>query len=60
MTGVFKYIDPLPTFPSVADHNKFCKQGRDNVCNVGYDPRMVFVLLLNTAQFEFVLKEVRS
>ena len=44
---------------AVADYNKICKQIRDLVCSHKYDPKMVFVLLLNTAQFEFILKEVR-
>lgn len=43
---------------AVADYNKVCKQVRDHVCSFRYDPKMVFVLLLNTAQFEFILKEV--
>lgn len=29
------------------------------MCSCKYDPKMVFVLLLNTAQLEFILKEVK-
>lgn len=42
----------------VSDHHRRCKQIRDDVCAVGYNPRSLFVLLLNTAQFEFLLKEM--
>jgi len=43
----------------VADYHKVCKQVREHVCGFKYNPKMIFVLLLNTAQFEFLLKEVR-
>lgn len=42
----------------VADYNRRCKQIRDDVCTCGYDARALFALLLNTSQFEFVMKEV--
>lgn len=53
---------PLPILQSrvaVADYHKMCKQFKDQVCSSKYNPKMIFVLLLNTAQFEFLLKEVR-
>ena len=43
---------------AVADHHRRCKQIRDEVVAVGYKPKRLFVFLLNTAQFEFLLKEV--
>ena len=43
---------------SAADHHRRCKQLREDVVAIGYNPRALFVLLLNTAQFEFTLKEV--
>ena len=43
---------------SVADHHKRCKQIREEVVAAGYKPKKMFVFLLNTAQFEFLLKEV--
>ncbi len=42
----------------VADHHRRCKQIREEVIALGYNPRLYFVFLLNTAQFEFMLKEV--
>ena len=42
----------------VADHHKRCKQIREEVVAAGYKPKKMFVFLLNTAQFEFLLKEV--
>ena len=45
-------------FSTVADHHRRCKQIRDDVIAVGYKPKKLFVFLLNTAQFEFLLKEV--
>ena len=45
--------------PVGADINKRCKQIlQDVIRDVQYDPAAVFKLLLNTAQFEFNLKEV--
>jgi WASH complex subunit strumpellin len=42
-----------------AEANKRCKQLRDQVLSDSkYSPLAVFQLLLNTAQFEFKLKEV--
>ena len=48
----------LNSCPTVADHHKRCKQIRDEVVAAGYKPKKMFVFLLNTAQFEFLLKEV--
>ncbi|CAI8048928.1 WASH complex subunit 5 [Geodia barretti] len=42
----------------VADHHKRCKQIREEVVAAGYKPKKMFVFLLNTAQFEFLLKEM--
>ena len=39
--------------------NKRCRMLREMVTASGYDPRAVFELMLNTAQFELKLKEVR-
>ena len=41
------------------DMNKRCRMLREMVTASGYDPRAVFELMLNTAQFELKLKEVR-
>jgi len=42
-----------------AEANKRCKQLRDQVhADSKYNPLLTFQLLLNTAQFEFKLKEV--
>ncbi|CAF0980049.1 unnamed protein product [Rotaria sordida] len=47
--------------PIGADINKRCKQMLQIVTNESqYDPSQVFKLLLNTAQFEFNLKEIVS
>ena len=54
------FIQLYPHSLSVSDHHKRCKQIHDEVCAVGYNPRSLFVLLLNTAQFEFLLKEVKK
>lgn len=51
------------SFPrcSGAESNKRCKQLRDIVMQDSrYNPEVLFKLLLNTGQFEFKLKEVRS
>ena len=45
-------------FLVVADNNRRCKQIKDEIIQMRYEPRAVFILLLNTAQFEFLLKEV--
>ena len=50
-----KYI--LVSF-TVFDVHKRCRTLREMVTTSGYDPRAVFELLLNTAQFELKLKEV--
>jgi len=42
----------------VGEQHRRCAQIRTEVCAAGYDPPSFFVLLLNTAQFEFLLKEV--
>ena len=47
-------------FILVADYNRRCKQIRDEIVQLGYDPRALFRLLLNIAQFEFLMKEVSS
>lgn len=43
----------------VFDMHKRCRSLREMVTTTGYDPRIVFQLLLNTAQFELNLKEVQ-
>lgn len=43
---------------TVFDVHKRCRTLREMVTVSGYDPRAVFELLLNTAQFELKLKEV--
>lgn len=43
---------------TVFDVHKRCRTLREMVTTSGYDPRAVFELLLNTAQFELKLKEV--
>ena len=43
---------------TVFDVYKRCRALREMVTASGYDPRAVFELLLNTAQFELKLKEV--
>jgi WASH complex subunit strumpellin len=43
---------------AVADHHKRCKQIREEVVAAGYKSKKMFVFLLNTAQFEFLLKEM--
>ena len=43
----------------VFDMHKRCRSLREMVTTTGYDPRTVFELLLNTAQFELNLKEVQ-
>ncbi|XP_073257126.1 WASH complex subunit 5-like isoform X2 [Porites lutea] len=40
------------------DMHKRCRSLREMVTTTGYDPRIVFQLLLNTAQFELNLKEM--
>ena len=42
----------------MAEYHKKCKMIRDEVVAAGYNARLFFTLLLNTAQFEFLLKEV--
>lgn len=49
-------VSPIP----VADSNKKCKMIRDEILQFGYDPRALFQFLLNVAQFEFLMKEVRG
>ena len=43
---------------TVFDVYKRCRALREMVTASGYDPKAVFELLLNTAQFELKLKEV--
>ena len=45
---------------AVAEHHQRCKAVHTEVISVGFDPRNLFVVLINTAQFEFLLKEVRE
>jgi hypothetical protein len=45
---------------AVAEHHQRCKAVHAEVIAVGFDPRNLFVVLINTAQFEFLLKEVRE
>lgn len=47
-------------FILVADYNRRCKQIHDEIIQLGYDPRALFRLLLNIAQFEFLMKEVSA
>ena len=42
----------------VADYHQRCKAVHTEVISVRFDPRLLFVVLINTAQFEFLLKEV--
>ena len=42
----------------VADYHPRCKAVHAEVIAAGFDPRLLFVVLINTAQFEFLLKEV--
>lgn len=44
----------------VADYNRRCKLIQEDIIQMGYDPRALFQFLLNTAQFEFLLQEVRG
>lgn len=44
---------------TVAEHHRRCKQIREEVVALGYNPQLYFVFLLNVAQFEFLLKEVQ-
>ena len=41
-------------------NNKKAKAVRDMVMGAGFNPKSVFSLLLNTAQYEFVMKEMFS
>lgn len=52
---------PFLTFPLAYDpNNKRLRQIKDQVLSDSkYNPRILFQLLLDTAQFEFTLKEVR-
>ena len=43
---------------AVAEYHRGCKQIRELIVQLGFNPRALFILLLNTAQFEFLLKEV--
>ena len=42
----------------VSELNKKCRQIKDAINTFGHNPSKLFQLLLNTAQFEFLLKEV--
>ena len=45
-------------FILVSEMNKKCRQIKDAINTFGHNPSKLFQLLLNTAQFEFLLKEV--
>ena len=45
---------------TVAEYHQRSKAVHAEVIGVGFDPRNLFVVLINTAQFEFLLKEVRE
>jgi WASH complex subunit strumpellin len=47
----------LHTAP-VAEYNKRCKQLQEEIVQLGFDPRSLLQFLLNTAQFEFLMKEM--
>jgi len=47
----------LHTALQVSENHKRSRQIRDTIIAFGYSPKYVFELLLNTADFEFVLKE---
>ena len=59
LLGCVSMCVPLSIHCVVADSNRRCKQIREEVCSCGYDPQALFTLLLNTSQFEFVMKEVK-
>ena len=42
----------------VSENHKRSRQTRDAIIALGYNAKYVFELMLNTAEFEFVLKEV--
>lgn len=48
----------LHTVEGVSDTNKKCRQIREAILSYGYDPKLLFQLLLNMSQFEFLLKEM--
>ena len=51
----------LLSLTSAAEGNKRCRQLRDQViADSKYHPQVMFRLMLNTAQYEFKLKEVIS
>ena len=43
---------------SVSENNKKCRQIKEAINTFGHNADRLFQLLLNTAQFEFLLKEV--
>ena len=49
----------LCCLPVVSMENRRCKFFREAVLGDKYDPLLLFRLLLNTGQFEYVLKEVQ-
>ena len=44
----------------VGENHKKSRQIKEAIVNFGYNSKFIFDLMLNTAQFEFVLKEVND
>ena len=55
---VYLFVNMFAHFSVVSMENRRCKLIRDVVLAEKYNPQQLFRLLLNTGQFEFVLKEV--
>ncbi|XP_065061996.1 WASH complex subunit 5-like [Rhopilema esculentum] len=47
----------LHTADKVGENSKKARQVKESIIGLGYNPKFVFELMLNIAQFEFVLKE---
>jgi len=61
MSSIWSVRISAPCYVPGADGNKRCKQLRDQVLTDSkFNPLHVFQLLLNTAQFEFKLKEASA
>lgn len=59
--SLFLPLNPDLCFSAYDPNNKRLRQIKDQVLNDSkYNPKTLFQLLLDTAQFEFTLKEVRS
>ena len=52
------FFNFLKLIPIVGENHKKSRQIKEAIVNFGYNSKFVFDLMLNTAQFEFVLKEV--